>query len=103
MKQHLYPHLMIASYAADITKAENLLSVNQVSRTAMPCHICGIGRKYLADFPDASKRCWKKIEADLPKFALIHGATKDQLKHLDVMTVLPVALVLLTAPYVVMR
>lgn len=93
-------HLIIASYVAGIPEAEDLLSVKRENRTAMPCQVCEIKRADLADFSVAPKRCWKKIEADLPENAHMSGVTKDRLEFLGEMSVLPVDPVLITYPFV---
>lgn len=92
--------LMTPSYVADIPEAENLLSVKRGNCTTMPCHICEIKRENLAGFSDAPKRCWRKIEADLPRNAHMNGAAKDQLELLDKMPVLSVDPVLATFLFV---
>lgn len=91
---------MIASYVADIPEAENLLGVKRRHCTPMPWYVCEVKRADLADFSDARKRYWKKIEADLPMKAHMSGAKMNQLEFLDKISELPMDPVFVTLPFV---
>lgn len=54
-------HSLNPSYIADMTEAENLLSVKYCNGIAMPCHICEEKREELVSTSVTPKRCWKKV------------------------------------------
>lgn len=71
---------MIAPFVADIPKAEIHLSVRRGNFITIAFYNCSVKSKNHVSLSDAPKRCWKKIETDLPGNAQIYGVTKDQLK-----------------------
>lgn len=91
---------MVASYVADISEAEDTLSVKQGNFLFIRCHVCEVQSADLAGSFDAPKRCWKIIEADLPSTAHMNGVTKDHMELLAKKAVVPVVPIPVTFHFV---
>lgn len=88
-RKYLLQNRMIASYVADISWSEDLLSVNKINQTAMPCRMSEVRKEVLWSYSRAPRQCSKNIKQLVSKHIQCNKAMSYSAHLLDKMTLLP--------------